>query len=75
MHAIAHRYYRAWERSCNSCGMKVMSDLLLTIHLQCPNGCGKMQQAKQNTPPDIETVTEWLTCGIDAVCPEHREES
>ena len=73
-HPIPHRYHRAWARHCDTCGHRELSTLLLTIHIACPNGCGTMDQAAQHAAPDVETVTEWLTCGIDAVCPTHRAE-
>ena len=71
-HPIPHRHYRAWVRTCPTCGHRETSPLLLTIHIACPNGCGTMGQGPQGTAPDIDTVTEWLTCGIDAVCSDHR---
>lgn len=75
-HAVPHRRYVAWRRTCLTCGHRYMSDLLLTFRIQCPNGCGVMSQAPQNSAPDIETVTEWATCyGGDPqryCCPEHR---
>lgn len=72
-HAVPYRFHRAWWRTCFSCNTRTLSDLLLTIHIRC-NRCGeRMSQPPQGTPPDVDTVTEWLPCTEDGYrCPDHR---
>lgn len=74
-HAVPARWYRAWYRECRECGSRLLSDLLLTIHVRCPNGCGTMAQADQGAAPDVETVTEWRGCLPGGwQCEEHRDD-
>jgi hypothetical protein len=77
IHAVPHRWYRAWWRYCKDCNTRYLSDANLTIRIRC-NHCGDvMDQPPQHTPPDVETVTEWLTCDPDNAdqwrCRDHRE--
>lgn len=73
-HTIPYRYYRAWWRECPECGYRMLDAMPLHVTFHCVNGCRAiMHQAPQGTAPDVESVTEWATCGVDAVCDDHRD--